>query len=175
MERWESIAGFDHYSVSSEGRIRNDETGDIKAYYVNKRGYANVDLYDGGIRYKFRVHQLVAKAFVDTPPYECEVNHKDGNKLNNCASNLEWISHLDNCRHAWATGLARSHPSSRGMLGHKNPNAGAKGHAVRVNETGIVYSTQVECANALGIDARRITDCLCGRAVSSHGYTFTRM
>jgi len=52
------------------------------------------------------VHRLVAECFVPKPSGEkLEVNHKDGNKLNNSASNLEWVSHLENVRHAFRTGL----------------------------------------------------------------------
>ena len=52
------------------------------------------------------LHRIVAECFVPKPPGDkLEVNHKDGNKLNNHASNLEWVSHLENVRHAFRTGL----------------------------------------------------------------------
>ena len=70
------------------------------------------------------LHRIVAECFVPKPPGEgLEVNHKDGNKLNNHASNLEWVSHLENVRHAYRTGLitgaqiarnaAHPHPTMR--------------------------------------------------------------
>ena len=70
------------------------------------------------------VHRLVAECFVPRPAGEVlEVNHKDGDKLNNRASNLEWVSHLENVRHAYRTGLitgaqiarnaAHPHPTMR--------------------------------------------------------------
>ena len=73
------------------------------------------------------VHRLVAECFVPKPPEppgeRLEVNHKDGNKLNNHASNLEWTTHLENVRHAYRTGLitgaqiarnaAHPHPTMR--------------------------------------------------------------
>jgi len=51
------------------------------------------------------IHRLVAECFVPRPDGNVEVNHKDGDKLNNCAANLEWVSHLENVRHAYRTGL----------------------------------------------------------------------
>lgn len=53
------------------------------------------------------VHRLVAMAFVENPdPEHCiEVNHIDGNKENNAASNLEWCTHKQNIEHCWRTGL----------------------------------------------------------------------
>ena len=70
------------------------------------------------------IHRMVAECFVPKPPGEkLEVNHKDGNKLNNHASNLEWTTHLENVRHAYRTGLitgaqiarnaAHPHPTMR--------------------------------------------------------------
>jgi hypothetical protein len=70
-------------------------------YRVNNRGYNTVRLAS---KTKM-VHRLVAEAFIpniDSKPF---VNHKDGNKLNNLVSNLEWCTHQENQAHAWATGL----------------------------------------------------------------------
>lgn len=56
-------------------------------------------------RVKVYVHRLVAEAFIPNPDNLPEVNHIDGNRSNNAVHNLEWVSHADNMRHAYATGL----------------------------------------------------------------------
>jgi hypothetical protein len=52
-----------------------------------------------------RLHRLVAEAFIPNPANLLEVNHLDGNKLNNNADNLEWVTHAENMRHAVVSGL----------------------------------------------------------------------
>lgn len=80
------------YSISNIGNIRNDKTGRIIKTYINNSGYRIVNLFGKC----HCVHRLVAKAFVPNPNNLSDVNHKDENKLNNNANNLEWLSHKDN-------------------------------------------------------------------------------
>mgnify|MGYP003443476493 CR=1 FL=1 len=78
-----------------------------------KHGYIRVSINGRSIP----VHQLVAKAFHGHPA-GCEVNHIDGNKENNAASNLEWITHAENMRHARETGLTASGSRNGGAKFH---------------------------------------------------------
>lgn len=93
------------YSVSSFGQIRNDSTGTILAGSIANNGYRMVHL-----RYRIEkncsVHRLVMKAFNPCEDMDyLQVNHIDGNKLNNHISNLEWTTALENMRHSFVTGL----------------------------------------------------------------------
>jgi hypothetical protein len=74
--------------------------------FPNTRGYLIV--FVAGKWEKQRcnlIHQLVAKTFLPNPESKPQVNHKDGNKLNNSVTNLEWMTHQENIQHAWDTGL----------------------------------------------------------------------
>lgn len=118
---WKPVKGFEYfYEVSSCGKVRSldrmvrqsHKGSDKMRLWKGKvlsqtvaatRGYCQVSLSVDGKAHKVYVHRLVAEAWLSG----CDetVNHKDGNKLNNDVSNLEWVSHSDNLRHAFATGL----------------------------------------------------------------------
>lgn len=107
-EVWKDIAGFEGlYLVSSRGRIFSTRSGRCLKLKVNvSHGYVEVELNVEGTPHYFRVHRLVALAFIPNPDNLPLVNHKDGVKAHNAVSNLEWISHSDNNKHAIALGLS---------------------------------------------------------------------
>ena len=168
-DTWSKIEGFPNYSVSNTGRIRNDVNGKVKSTSCDSNGYNFVDLYNKGSRTKMRVHRLVGEAFVDNPENKPYINHKDGDKTNNSADNLEWVTKSENMKHAFRTGLAKP---SRSMLGRKNPNAGRKGKPVRIIETGEEFSSITECEKAIDGNNGHICDCLSGRQQTHRGYHF---
>lgn len=68
-------------------------------------GYLRLHAIIGGIPKPFKQHRIIAITWLDNPLNLSEVNHKDGNKLNNAVDNLEWCSHKDNIKHGRALGL----------------------------------------------------------------------
>jgi len=76
----------------------------LKSWLIGN-GYKMVILYKEGIRKNFLVHRLVAMSFVPNPNGFNEVNHIDGDRLNNNFSNLEWVDSKSNKKHAWEKGL----------------------------------------------------------------------
>ena len=76
---------------------------------VSKDGYLRVRLNSTVKNTMYFVHRLVAQAFIPNPDNRPQVNHIDGNKLNNDVSNLEWVTAKDNIHHAWSVGLSKPH------------------------------------------------------------------
>lgn len=170
MEFWAQI-GETNYAVSTEGRVRNNNTGKIKTPVLTGDGYFHVDLYEDGKRRTVRTHRLVATAFHPNLDNKEQVNHKDGNKLNNSYDNLEWCTGSENMRHAYDTGLAKPH-ASYGMLGKKNPNGGSKGNPIFCVETGERFSNSAEAERITGISDTCILDCVHGKQHTAGGYHF---
>lgn len=110
-ETWVSVYGFPKYEVNQYGEIRHKERKKILKYWVGTGGYCYIGLLDNeGKRHSKRVHVLVLMSFHPVNKKEWfdtqfTVNHIDGNKQNNCLSNLEWCSLGDNLKHAFRLGL----------------------------------------------------------------------
>lgn len=96
------------FEVSKDGRVRNRFTEKELTLTVGKTGYQQFVTRSGrkSRARLYKAHRLVALAWVGPQPTPAHVvNHKDGNKLNNHASNLEWVTPAENVRHAYRLGL----------------------------------------------------------------------
>ena len=94
-EIWKDIKGYEGmYQVSSEGRVKSLKFGKEKIMKNNKSedGYLYANLYKDRKMKNFKVHRLVAQAFIDNPDNLLEINHIDEDKANNRVDNLEWCS-----------------------------------------------------------------------------------
>lgn len=116
---WARVPGYeDKYFISDSGilvstasRSRVKCPKDLSKYphtikpAIKKDGYYGVCLKDGNRQKNVYIHRLVALAFIPNPEHKPQVNHKNGNKLDNRVENLEWTTAQENTRHAWDTGL----------------------------------------------------------------------
>ena len=99
-----NIKGFEgRYEISNTGQIKSVRTGRILKQRLNRNGYCQVDLCKDGAQKTFRVHRLVAYAFIPNPNNLPEVNHKDECKTNNRIDNLEWCTRKYNANYGTIT------------------------------------------------------------------------
>lgn len=95
------------YTIYEDGRIHNDTNGKwIRGTSIdNHNRYVKIHLGTDEAGKFLPLHRLVAQIFIPNPNNYPQVNHIDGNRYNNAASNLEWCTAKQNIRHCWDTGL----------------------------------------------------------------------
>lgn len=102
MEVWKTVPGTDGYlQISNEGRAKSLLRGEgyILKACLDKKGYLRLRMTIKRKRYSFKIHRLVAEAFLENPNNLPQVNHKDGDKTNNRVENLEWVTNQQNVIH----------------------------------------------------------------------------
>lgn len=164
-EEWELVKDFeDIYQVSSFGKVMNGLTNKILKQQIDKNGYKTVTLSANGEKYAKRVHRLVAEAFIEGDHTGMDVNHIDGNKLNNRLSNLEFCTRKENINHALKYDLSKTN------------NFGKNPIKVKCNETGKVYESINSCSRDTGVDTSDIKRYIDGKVKNTcKGYTFTKI
>ena len=172
VELWANCPGYDGlYEVSSLGRFRSVDRyvdghwgkrklfGKILSPGFNAGGYKGVNLCSLG-RCRFTiVHRMVALAFVENPRNMPWVNHIDGDKKNNAASNLEWCSPSENALHSFRV-LGRS-GSNAGKIGGVTTNS--KSVIVKsANDSVMSFYSGAAAARHLGVYQSAVYRCLVG-------------
>jgi len=101
----------ENYKISNYGKVYSARSGRVLKPYENKEnGYLGVSLYNGSKYISTTIHRLVARTFVKNPHNYNVVNHKDENRLNNRADNLEWCTYKYNSNYGTAKErLSESH------------------------------------------------------------------
>lgn len=106
MENWKDVPGYEGlYQISNLGNVKSLYSNKILKPSIDKYGYTRFSATKDKIQKTLIIHRLVAKLFIPNPNNLPQVNHKDGNKNNNCKNNLEWCTDSDNKKHAYKTGL----------------------------------------------------------------------
>ena len=179
-EKWKDIIGYEgYYQISDYGNVRSLDRkihfnkgysikkGKILKPILNKKGYYKVCLSKEQKEKRFFIHRLVAIHFINNPLQKEQVNHKDGNKKNNCVDNLEWCTNLENQRHAIEKGLIDNKQRIQLAIdmGIKNrkPVAQYTKDGVFIKE----YNSIKEASKATGINSRNICNCLSPKQLKS--------
>lgn len=124
-ETWKPVKGYENYFVSDLGRVKTKQGRYKKINYgICKYGY--LDLWKDNKSKRFRIHRLVAEQFVPNTYNKEQVNHIDGNKKNNQANNLEWVTPKENIQHAINNNLS-------------SIKFGSRNHSAKLTESDVSY------------------------------------
>lgn len=137
---WKKIDNKPNYSISDNGDVRNDKTGRILKPHKGTSGYFQVML--GRKTSPLYVHRIVAHAFLPNPNNLPQVDHINGNKLDNSVNNLRWVSISDNCL----------------SFGYVSRIENRKKKIIATNgEQTIIFNSRAETAKHFGCDASQIS------------------
>lgn len=170
-EIWRDVIGYEGlYQVSNLGRVKSLYYGKERIMRPQKRqhGYLGVQLHGKGghAERNFRtmsVHRLVAEAFIPNPDGLTEVNHRDEDKTNNNAENLEWISHADNTNY----GTAQKRRAAKQINGKRSrPVRQYTMDGIFIAE----YPSMAEACRREGFAQGNIHKAICGQYTHAYGY-----
>ena len=174
-EEWRDIKDFENlYQVSNYGRVKSlvkisKINGRIyptiiMTCHTNTKKYLEVELCKNGKPHRYRIHRLVAQAFIPNPENKPQVNHEDTNKQNNRVDNLSWNTNSENQIHAFKNGL-----NHRGRYGD-SPKAKSvqqfdlDGNFIRE------WDSVIRIKNEKGYSDSFISRCCKGKYKTAYGY-----
>lgn len=188
QEIWKDVVGYEgYYQISNKGNLRSvtriidhgiqgklrKVNGKTKKLMQNRLGYKMVRLYKNGKGENFKIHRLVATAFIPNPNNLPEVNHIDCNPSNNIVENLEWVSHRDNMIHAGKNGRLAVPESAKSKLGLKTKELFSipiMGINLKTGET--QYFESITAAGRAGFREGCISLCCQNKRKSHKGYNW---
>ena len=165
--RREQIVSDDYDVTANNGIVTVKVRLDERNMYANtilslrenksRAGYFEVSLHKNKKEKRFRVHRLVAEAFLSNENNFPQVNHIDGDKSNNTIWNLEWVTDLQNKKHAWENGLYSSNHRKR---------------EIECIETGKIYESVQKASELIPCDRKYLFKHLKGEVKSVKGLTY---
>jgi len=166
-ELWKDIKGYEGlYQISNTGKVlsiaRKTTNGGLMALTFDKDGYLCVDLYKDNKRKNCKVHRLVAEAFLEKDSGKNIVNHKDENKANNNADNLEWCDVQYNNTY---------------NMRQKKINSRKRKPVRSIADDGTItcYESITKASEVMNISRRSIQYCLSGKCQTVAGYRWEKM
>ncbi len=171
-EIWKDIKGYEGlYQVSNYGKVKSLKRNNEKILKVfSDNNYLNVDLFKNKKKRRYKVHRLVAIAFIPNIDKKTEVNHIDGDKENNFVGNLEWCTSSENMQHAFKTGLAKVNKNMQGRFGKNHPNSKSVNQYTLDNVFIKSWESTKNIERELKIHHSHISKCCKGKIKTAGGY-----
>lgn len=178
IEEWRPVKGYEsRYLISNFGNLKSIDftdslgrkrKGRILKLAKHRCGYVSARISLNEIKDTLRIHREVAIAFIPNPNNLPQVNHKDGNKINNYVDNLEWCDNSFNQRHAIKTGLK--------IIKYREEATCFKSRIFVYDSTGNQIDILVgnRDMKEKGFDWRNVNACLYGTRKKHRGCTFKR-
>lgn len=168
LDIWKPIEGFPNYIVSNKGRVMSVnhrvrsrhktrvQKGVLLNPNISNEGYCFVTLWSNNRPTRFRVHRLVAKAFLPNSDNLPQVNHRNYNRSDNRVENLEWCTAEYNMKYSNVLGCSNRACSKKVM--------GIKGDEV------VIFSSLSEAERVTGVSHQNISACCNGSRISAGNY-----
>lgn len=182
-ETWKPINGFEgYYEASNLGKIRSlsrivkhknrghkqFKRGKQIKFFLNHKGYPQVDLRNQHKRLSTSVHRIIAKTFIENHGNKPQVNHKNGIKTDNRSVNLEWCTPGENVRHAYRMGLSSS--PMKGKFGADHNRSRPVVMMTKKRDEIQRFDSLTMANKITGVNTGNIQSACCGRANTAGGY-----
>lgn len=169
-EIWKTIKGFENYKVSNTGKVYSLDKSKVMKPWVINSGYYCIGLSNREISKRKLVHRLVALTFIENPLNKEQVNHIDGNKLNNNVDNLEWTTASENVNHNKVLGRLDTH-TARAEL-NKVQTKAVNQLDIETGKVIATYNTIREASKETGSQDGKITMVCQGKRKTHNGYSW---
>ena len=153
-----NVQGFENYKISKDGNVYNNKSNKILKPFLTDRGYLRVSLFKDNKIHPIRIHRLMAFTYLPLIDGKNEVNHINGNKLDNSLQNLEWCSRSENIKHAFKLGLCSREPKRKTTIINTN--------------NGLFYETIKEAANSIGMLPGTLSNRLSGHRKNNTNFKY---
>ena len=166
---WRDISGYNGtYQVNESGEVRNALSGRMLKQQRNRFGYMTVKLFRHNHGKEYKVHRLVAIAFIENRNNKPQVNHIDCNRQNNCVENLEWVTCKENAE--WAVKMGSRIIDDNWRMKIKASRKRKPVKATQIETGQIIFLDSVRAAKTICPDTKAVIDCCKGRRKTAGGY-----
>lgn len=167
----------DLYSITNSGRVWSklrDGSGGHTVKWLKPdtkpNGYQTVTLVKNKVKQRFLLHRLVAISYIENPQNKPYVNHLDGNKQNNCVSNLEWCTGSENEQHSYTVLNKQASKHCLGKTGYESHRGKEVGQYTLEDELIATYGSGADAARSVGCSQTSISAVCTGKRTNYKGY-----